>query len=115
MSEALKEYMQEVTSHTASGRLPNEDNLASGYQTVYWTAGGSAVEIKDAETSISDALNMPKGAVRTQIVKPLLNRGYLTLRQSVESVLLRPNVDLSDDTLPDDLPNDPNDEEEATA
>lgn len=111
MSEALKDHMQEVTSHTVSGRLPNEDNLANGYETVYWTAGGSPVEIENAETNISDALNMPKAAVRTQIVKPLLNRGYLTLKQGVHEVRYRPNVDLSDDTLP----NDPNAEEEATA
>lgn len=111
MSEELKQHMQDTTNYTPGGQLPDDTMLAEGYRAVFWAAGGNPVEIDHAESKIANALNMRKGAVRHRITEPLRKRGYLTLKQGVHEVRYRPNVDLSDDTLP----NDPNAEEEATA
>ena len=99
MSEALKEHMQDVTGHTPSGRLPDEPQLARAYETIYWAAGGNPVEVDDAEAAVSNKLNVPKSGVRGRFIQPLQERGYLTLRQGIDAVRYRPNVDLEPDVF----------------
>ena len=94
MSEALKEHIRETTGHTSTGRLPDDPQLAKAYETIYWLAGGRPVDVDDAESAVSNKLNIPKDAVRGRVIRPLEKRGYVTLRRGISKVRYRPNVDL---------------------
>lgn len=101
MSQVLEDFVQEKTGHTSKGRLPDNPQLAGGYETLYWLAAGQPVEVDDAEAAIANKLNMPKSSVRARIIKPLETRGYVTLRTGLSKVRYRPNVDLADDLVSD--------------
>ena len=99
MSEVLEDFVREKTGHSAAGRLPDDPQLAKAYEAIYWAAGGNPVEIDDAEATVANKLNIQKAAVRSRIIRPLQDRGYLTLRQGISKVHYRPNVDLQPDVF----------------
>lgn len=94
MSEALNEFVEERTGCKTAGRLPDDPQLAKAYETIYWLAGGRAVDVDDAEAAVANKLNIPKSGVRGRVIRPLEKRGYLTLRRGISKVRYRPNVDL---------------------
>ena len=99
MSEVLEDFVREQTGRTSTGRLPDEPQLAKAYETIFWAAGGNPVEVDDAEAAVSNKLNVPKSGVRGRVMQPLRDRGYVTLRQGIDAVHYRPNVDLEPDVF----------------
>jgi len=96
MSGAVKEMVEDYIGFTPSGKLPNEDDLATAYQTLWVMSDGGMIEVNTVESKIADQQNTPKQAVRRRIMRPLQKRGYVNLVQMVDAVYYEPLVPLDD-------------------
>ncbi len=94
MSGAVKEMVEDYIGFTPSGKLPEEDDLANAYQTLWTMSDGGMIEIDTVESKVADQQNTPKTAVRRRIMRPLQRRGYLNLVQMVDAVYYEPMVPL---------------------
>lgn len=92
MSERVKTLIKEDIGEVQRGNLPDDEELAAAYRTMFWTTAGDHVEVDDAESAIANALNIPKTAVRARIIRPLRDRGYVTLKPKLHRVCYRLNV-----------------------
>ena len=96
MSGAVKEMIEEYIGYTPTDKLPDDDDLAQAYQTLWRMSDGGMIEIDTVESKIADQQNTPKTAVRRRLMRPLKNRGYLNKVQMIDAVYYRPNIALDD-------------------
>lgn len=89
MSEVISEFVDEYINESDSGKLPDDDRLASCYKTIYDERAGYSVKCQDVIPLISDETNLSERNVKT-LIERLDMRGYLTVSMGV----IEPHVDI---------------------
>lgn len=89
-AELLREKVKEtVGQHEDTTGLPEDETLRQAYIALLDAAGHNhRIDTDDAESTLADKLNRPKGSVRS-ILKDLENRGYVAPRWGIITVRRR--------------------------
>ena len=82
-SKDIRRYMRNVVNapDPDKGRQPptDDETLAQGYQAIRKAAGGRDIPLREAKSLIARETNIPAESVSRRILKPLQERGYLSL------------------------------------